>query len=352
MRSDSPTLRDVAERAGVSVATASRALSGDHPMSASTRERVLTAVQDVGYRRDRRPRHGSPLVAVVASSLGHLVISEVVGGVEDVSAGEGRKCTITTTHADADREVAVLRELADDERIGAVIVVGGVHADDRWRRAVRSVASRLQSRGTPLVFCGRGLRSLEVAGASVLDYDNAGGAAAVVGLLLGRGHRTIGAICGDPGFSTSDERARGYHEALTEFGIEVDPALEVRGPRHSQFGARAVVELVRRRPDITAVFAESDALAMGVIRGARELGLDLPGDLSVVGFDDQPGMEVLVPALTTVHMPYKELGRRAARIALGVDHWAPDSGELMFGTHVVLRESVAAPRRAPLDVDQ
>lgn len=352
MRSDSPTLKDVAEKAGVSVATASRALSGDHPMSARTRERVLAAVQDVGYRRDRKPRQRAPLVAVVASSLGHMVISEVVAGVEDVSAGAGRKCTITMTNADVDREVAVLHELADDDRVGAVIVVGGVYPSDRWRRAVRAIASRLRSRGTPFIFCGRGIRDFEVPGVSILDYDNSGGASAVVSLLLGRGHRTIGVIRGEPGFSTAEERQRGYREALAEFGMEFDPSLEVQGPRHSQFGAQAVVELLRRRPDTTAVFAESDALAMGVIRGARQLGLDLPGDLSVVGFDDQPGMDVLVPALTTVHMPYMEMGRRAARVALEVDQWLPGSGELLFGTHVVLRESVGAPRKIVLDVGQ
>lgn len=346
------TLNEVAEHAGVSIATASRALSGDHPMSDRTRAKVLDAVREVGYQRDRRTRHTAALVAVVTTRLGHMAIAEVVAGVEDVSSGEGAKCSLTLTHADPDKELAVLDELAGDDRIGAVIVIGGIHAHDRWRSGIRAVAGRLHAREIPLVFCGRGLTELNIPGLSVLDYDGVGGAKAVVSLLLGRGHRVIGSIGGEPGFSTADQRQQGYRSALESFGVEVDPELSVRGPRQTSFGVQALAELLRRRPEVTAVFAETDALAQGVLHGAHQLGIGVPQDLSVVGFDDQPGAEVFVPSLTTVHMPFADLGRRAARVALGIDHWAGSSGILSFGTHVVLRESVGAPRSGPIDLDR
>jgi len=348
MPNDVPTLKDVAERAGVSLATASRALSGDHPMTVDTRERVLAAVEATGYRRVRgRNRAATPMVAVVAAGLGHLVTAEVVAGIEDVSAEADRRCTIALTKAQVAREIAVLRDLADDDRVSAAIVVGGVFADDDWRKAITEVAATFAEREAPLVFCGREVRDLTAPGLRMLDYDNRGGAAAIVGMLLGQGHRAIGTLRGGPGFSTSDQRQAGYRQAFDDFGVPRDPDLEQIGDRHEQFGTDGMIALLRRRPDVTAVFAENDALATGAIRGARLLGLTLPDDVSIVGFDDMHGVANLAPALTTVHMPYAELGRRAARVALGLD--TSVAGEpVVVGTHIVVRESVAPPRRGDL----
>ena len=345
------TLKDVAARAGVSVATASRALSGDHPMARSTRERVLEAVEAVGYRRDRRGRQGAPLIAVVTTSLSHLVLAEIVQGVEEVSAGAGRLCTVSSSNTDADREVAVLSGLAEDERIGAVIAMGGVYPSASWRKGIGQVAGRLANRGIPFIFCGRSVRDLNIPGITILDYDNRGGAAAAVGLLLGRGHTRIAMIRGSAGFSTSDARGAGYLDALESYGIEPDNELQMVGERSLEFGITAAQSLLQARPDVTAVFGESDSIAMGVIRAAGTLGLTLPSELSVIGFDDQPWTAPgTVPALSTVHMPYVELGRRAARVALGVDPFLPAGGEVMFGTHVVVRESVGEPRTRRLDL--
>lgn len=346
--SQGPTLKDVANHAQVSLATASRALSGDHPMTAETRDRVLTAVEELGYRRNRKGRQSEPHVAIVASTLGHLVISAVVAGVEDASAHAGRTCTITVTHADLDREIATLEALSDDPQVGAVIVVGGVYPDGRWRRTVEVVAARLKDRGVLLVFCGRGVADLSAPGLTVLDYDNAGGSAAAIGVLAGRGHRSIGVIRGPRGFSTSDARQRGVAQAFADHGLPDEPSRIVEGPLSTSTGEDAVATLVAAHPDITAIFAESDTVALGAIRGARLLGLDLPEDLSIVGFDDMRYVDALAPALTTVHMPFAELGRRAARLALGEEPGGRIPAEVIFGTHVVMRESVGAPRTRQL----
>lgn len=341
--SDVPTLKDVAEHAGVSLATASRALSGDHPMTDGTRDRVLAAVEALGYRRIRRGRHSEPQVAIVASTLGHLVIASAVAGVEDASAHAGRTCTISVTQADLDRELAILEALTDDARVGAVIVIGGVYPDQRWHSTVASVAARMQDRDVPLLFCGRGVEGLATPGLTVLDYDSAGGAAAAVGVLVGRGHRSIGVIRGPRGYSTSDARQRGVAQAFADHGLAAEPSRTVEGPLLPGTGQEGVRTLLEAHPDITAIFAESDTLALGAIRGARQLGLDLPQDLSIVGFDDMRHVDALVPALTTVHMPFVELGRRAARLALGEEPGRMPA-EVVFGTHVVMRESVDVPR--------
>lgn len=342
-----PTLKDVAEHAGVSLATASRALSGDHPMAEVTRERVLASVEELGYRRPRGSRPTAPLVAVVASTISHHAVASVVAGVEDTSAGVGRLCTISVSHADADRELALLDAHADDDRIGAVVVVGGLHVTPTWQRAVTGLAQRFHSRGVPLVFAGRGIDDINLPGLTVVDYDTAGGAAAAVGGLVGRGHRAVGLVRGPRGYSTSEARQAGCRQAFAEHGLELTDDQVVEGQLLTSTGEGAVATLLRRRPDLTAILAENDTVATGVIRGARLLGLAVPDDLSVMGFDDMRGVDALVPALTTVHTPFAELGRRAARLALGAE-LGPPPREVLIGTHVVVRESVAAPRRRRL----
>lgn len=339
-----PTLKDVATQARVSLATASRALSGDHPMTEETRDRVLAAVEELGYRRVRKGQQSQPQVAIVASTLGHLVTASAVAGVEDASSHAGRTCTISVTQADLDREIAILESLSDDDRVGAVIVIGGVYPNDRWRRTVTSVAARLGDRDVPLVFCGRGVEGLATRGLTVLDYDSAGGAAAAIGVLVGRGHRSIGLIRGPQGYSTSEARQRGVVQAFTDHSLPDEPSRTVTGTLSPGTGEAAIRTLLEAHPDITAVFAESDTLALGAIRGARLLGLELPADLSIVGFDDMRYVDALAPALTTVHMPFAELGRRAARLALGEEPGGRIPPEVVFGTHVVMRESVGVPR--------
>jgi len=347
-----PTLKDVAAHAGVSLATASRALTGDHPMADSTRERVLASVEELGYRRVRAARPAAPLVAVIASTISHAAIASVVAGVEDTSAGAGRLCTISVSHADPDRELALLDNHADDDRIGAVIVVGGLLGPtDAWRRGVTASARRFRGRGIPLLFAGRGIRDLDLPGLTVVDYDSVGGAAAAIGGLVGRGHTAIGVVRGPQGYSTSEARQAGCRQAFAEHGLSLDDDQIMAGPLQTDTGERAVTALLRRRPDLTAIFAENDTVATGVIRGARLLGLRLPDDLSVVGFDDMRGAEALVPSLTTVHTPFAELGHRAARLALGAE-LGPPPREVIIGTHVVVRESVAAPRRGKLRIPQ
>lgn len=340
------TLRDVARHAGVSVATASRALNSARPVAPETRAKVLAAVDALGYAGD--PRHQRPrlMLGVVVPQMSHQVNSEVIAGVEEATADAGRFCVFTVSRADPGRELDLLVELVGDDRIGGVILAGGFQLTSEYARRFIRVTREARECGKPIVLCGRAMtatRELVVPGVTVLEYDNVGGAASAVGLLASRGHRRIALVRGPDGHSTSDARSLGWSQGLEQFGLAADPELVRFGSRDASHGRAATMELLAEHPDVTAIFAESDELAMGVLQAAHDLGRPVPSSLSVIGFDDQDNAPYFVPALTTVHMPFAELGRRAARIALDLEPVRSGQERLMVGTHLIIRDSVGNP---------
>ncbi|MFW6599180.1 LacI family DNA-binding transcriptional regulator [Propionibacteriaceae bacterium Y2011] len=338
-------MRDVADRAGVSVATASRALRGDQPIAPATRDRVLEAVAVLDYRllRSRRATEHAPnQIVVLTPSLRHLAVAEILVGVETASADSGHACPFMVTDSDPDRELRALERVATGRDVKAVIVVGGTHQTPAWRESLPGAVATLADLGVRVVFCGRALVDMDLPEVAVVDYENRAGAEAAVSVLLGKGHRRIGLLRGPDGFTTSEERAAGYVEALRAFGVRFDPDLVVSGPRSGPAGMARATDLITRRPDVTAIFADSDAQALGAMRAAHLRGLTVPGRLSVIGFDDEQMSSILTPALTTVHTPFIELGRRAAQAALGTDPELEPGRSLTLASHIVMRDSVGA----------
>lgn len=335
-----PSLRDVARLAGVSLATASRALNPARSASPRSRARVLAAVSQLGYLGERRPAGPAQLVGVVVPGTGHQIVAEIVTGVDEATAEAGRFCAVTVSHADPRRELRLLADLLADDRVGGIILAGGFRLTSEYARDFVRLTKDARDRGRPVVLCGRAMtpeHELVVPGTTVLEYDNEGGAASAVELLASHGHRRIGLVRGPVGHSTSDARSQGFRRAMAQLQLPVDPALVRVCARFAVHGHATALGLLAgpRRP--TAVFAECDELALGVLQAASEVGLRVPADLSVVGFDDQDSARTAVPALTTVRMPFAELGRRAARIALGLE---PLATRIMVATRMVVRESV------------
>jgi len=329
-------LADVAARAGVSLATASRAMRSGHPMAAPTRRRVLDAARDLGYR-PHRIRRRSGIVSILASVPGHMVMPPLLTSLQEATAEDQIATAVTTTGGDLALECRTLGQLADDPRVQGVVVVGGAYLVPHWTDRVGRAVVRLLSRNIPVVFCGRGGGDLGIPGVRVVDYDHDGGAASAVAHLAGLGHRTVGLIRGPEGFTTSDRRAAGFQGAVQRRGLDDDPGLRMTGVRSAEFAADATRELLLRRPDVTALFCESDAMAMGAMRAAHDLGRRLPEDLSVVGFDNMYGVANLIPPLTTVEVPSSRLGAHTAEVVLASE----DPGPVMVPTRLVVRNSVA-----------
>ncbi|MFD3516749.1 LacI family DNA-binding transcriptional regulator [Streptomyces sp. NPDC058657] len=353
----SVTLSDVAQRARVSPATVSRVLNGNYPVAEATRARVLAAVAELDYVVNGP---ASALAAATSDLVGILVndIADPFFGImasaaqAQISAAEGRAgaggeklAVVCNTGGSPARELTYLT-LLQRQRAAAVILTGGAIEDPEHSAAVSAKLAKLAAAGTRIVLCGRPpLPAAERAPVTAtLSFDNRGGARRLTEHLLALGHTRIGYVAGPAERTTTRHRLEGHREALRAAGVADDPALTLHGAFDRASGVSAATRLLALAPDLTAVVAANDTIALGVCTAARSHGLRVPDDLSVAGFDDLPSATDTVPALTTVRLPLHEAGARAgllattAEVPAGPDAVEPVAAELR------VRGSTGAPR--------
>lgn len=292
------TLRDVARVAGVSHQTVSRAINDKGEIDPETRRRVLDAAKQLRYRPSRFARGlvrpDTTTVGLIVTDVVNPFYPELIAGVIDAAEQRGWKILISTTQYNTDREPELLRSLAHhvDALIGYLY-----QPDDVIARAIE---------GTPLVMMNR--RPKDPAFAAV-DIDVQTGVRAAVDHLVARGHQRIAMIdcpeAGDPA------RKETFLAAATEHNLQVPPTA-VADVEQAMAGGEVGLELLRRaHPDFTAVLAFNDLVAMGAHRTARRLGLSIPDDIALVGFDGLSLGELLEPSLTTVDIDKREMGELA-----------------------------------------
>ncbi|MBR7828861.1 LacI family DNA-binding transcriptional regulator [Actinospica sp. MGRD01-02] len=342
------TIRDVAARAGVSPATAARVVAGDYPVAAATRAKVQRAMRELDYVPNAQARAlakgGTKTVAFLVDDITGPSFAYVAKAVEEQAAAEGRLCMVCTTHGDPARELAIL-ETMREHSADAVILVGSGWLDEAHRSRLVSFAHALDKSGSRLVLAGQPQLGPDVP-ATVVEYDNTGGAYAISSYLLSLGHRRIAFVGADrpdeAPSTTKAGRLGGFVRAHEAHGVEHDPELVVPSEFTREMGARATKRLLATGREFTAVFAATDMVAAGVLAVLREAGLRVPEDVSLVGYDDIPLALDLWPPLTTVHVPTEELGRAAVRLALHPE----EPQHLVLGTHIVIRGS-AGPAPGP-----
>ncbi|WP_350277534.1 LacI family DNA-binding transcriptional regulator [Kribbella sp. HUAS MG21] len=345
------TIRDVAARAGVSTATVSRVVNGNYPVAASTRAAVERAMRDLGYVANAHARAlaGSTtrVVGIVVSEIVDPFFAYIARGVQAEALSSGRLCLVCSTQGGDSAELRFV-DLLLEQRADAVILVGGAVEDQEYFAAVGQRARQLANNGSSLVLCGRpGLESGVPAYA--VEYDNTGGAAAITDHLLSVGHTRILYLGGPTTLSTTTARLRGFRQAFAARKLACDESLVRTGAFGRQWGYDQTLRALDDGLDFTAIFAANDIVAAGVYAALRERGLSIPGDVSVVGYDDVPVAVELRPALTTVRVPLEELGRAAVRAGLAgqeqsADPFAHQQQVTTLGTVVVVRDSVAPPR--------
>jgi len=319
------SMADVAARAGVSGQTVSRVVNGSPRVDPETRVRVETAMADLGYRPHRAARAlrtgRTQTLGLVVSTLASVGNSRMLQAVADAAASRGYALTVVTLGADGDVSAAF-------ERLGEQGVDGAI------------VLNEATARVRDADVTGAGLRLVVVDSPrddrfGVVETDHAGGAASAVAHLLGLGHRTVHHLAGPAGSFAADERERGWREALAASGLPA-PDL-VRGDWTSASGRGAASTLLAAQA--TAVFAANDQMALGLLRGIAEAGGEIPGDVSVVGFDDVADAADYRPPLTTVHQDFDALGARAvAALVDAIETGAPTSFETV-PTRLVVRDS-------------
>ncbi|MFI6423886.1 LacI family DNA-binding transcriptional regulator [Promicromonospora sp. NPDC050880] len=328
------TLADVARAAGTTVPTVSKVLGGRSDVSAGTRTRVMRVVAELGYRgragRAVPPDAGRPpFVDLVLSGIEGTWANRALSGVERAAADAGVEVVVSVTRPPDD---AWLTRLLARRLRGAVLALVDTTPDQLATLA----AARM-----PVVLLDP-VRQPPGTVPSVGAANWAGGRAAAEHLLA-LGHRRLGVLAGQRTHLYSQARVDGFRSAVTQAGLDLaDDRVVHTDWRRAPSRARAA-ELLRGADGPTAVFACSDAIALGVYDAAAELGLRIPQDLSVVGFDDLPEAEWATPALTTVHQPIAEMGGAALRmlLRLGTDQ-PPEAPREELATRLVVRGSTAA----------
>ncbi|MHC0429749.1 LacI family DNA-binding transcriptional regulator [Streptomyces sp. O3] len=344
------TLADVAARAQVSPATVSRVLNGNYPVAEATRERVLSAVAELDYvlngPASSLAAATSDLVGILVNDIADPFFGIMAGAVQSEIGGPGgraggeRLAVVCNTGGSPERELTYLT-LLQRQRAAAVVITGGAVEGAEHAAALGAKLRRLTDAGTRVVLCGR--PPAPDTGAVALTFDNRGGGRELTAHLLSLGHRRIGYIAGPEERTTTRHRLEGHREALAAAGLPTGPELTAHGPYDRASGYRAVDELLRRAPDLTAIVAANDTVALGACAALRERGLRVPADVSVAGFDDLPFSVDAAPALTTVRLPLHDAGARAGRIAAGREQEPPDGLAVVHG-ELTVRASTAPPR--------
>ncbi|MGP4114928.1 LacI family DNA-binding transcriptional regulator [Streptomyces sp. 4N509B] len=324
------TIAYIAESAGVSVPTVSKVINGRSGVSDDTRARVEALVNEYGYRKPSGSRNN--VVELVFRELESMWAVEIIRGVEQV---------------------------AREQRVGVMVSEFGLHdstamsMDDtvgRRPRCVLSVAQlseaereQLTARGIPFVVFDPTAELPD--DVPFVGATNWRGGQSATRHLVALGHRRIAMISGPEQVLCCRARLAGYRSALDEAGLPLEPDLVVRVPLTRADGYAAARTLLSRPDRPTAIFAANDLQALGVYQAAREIGLGVPQDLSVVGFDDLPVVAWVDPPLTTVHQPLTEMAVAATELALalGRGERAPQLG-LEIATTLVVRESTAPPK--------
>jgi LacI family transcriptional regulator len=325
------TIQDVADLAGVSIATVSRVVNGKSPVVAETAQRVMDAIRELNYV----PRAAARILASKRTNTLGLIVPEISGeffapmlsGIEAAAGEAGFDLLIHTT---AYKKPEMRRHtLGEHNTDGLLVFIGSMEMAE---------LERLNSIGFPVVFLHQ--TAPEGLNIPVVTVENKKGAFwAVEHLIEVHACRRIVYLSGPDGNEDSGWRERGYRQALENHGITFDPALVVPGYYSSRRAEHTVRELLASGLKFDAIFSGDDLAAVGALSALREAGVRVPEDIKIVGFDDIPLARHLIPPLTTVHAPTEEVGRTATGLLVRLVHREPVEREILLPTELTIRQS-------------
>jgi LacI family transcriptional regulator len=332
-------LQDVADAAGVSIATASRSLSGAPGVSESVAERVRVVARRMGYVANFHARSlaagTSRAVGLVVHEIGDPYFSEIASGVLRVGAREGLTVQICHTGRDPERELEQIRMLVAN-RIGALVIAGSGFADSGLQAAAKSDLRSYQDAGGRVAVIGR-----HHLGADAVLPDNRKGGRAIAAHVLSLGHRKIAIATGSKGLTTIVDRLAGVEEAFDAAGLSFAGVPQIEAEFTREGGKVAAERILAQHPDVTAVMALNDDMAIGILSVLRSRGIAVPQRVSVTGFDDVAVAGDLAPSLTTVRLPMMEMGEQALELALKEQAARPR--RRVARHELVVRDSTAPP---------
>jgi LacI family transcriptional regulator len=304
------TIRDVAIRAGVSVATVSHVMNESRFVAPETKARVLSAISELDYRRDgiarslRRNRTGA--IGAIISDITNPFFADLVKGIDSVvhDLRDPISVILCNTEEDAAKELFYIEALMERRIDGLIAASAGGN-----ERALRGLAER----SFPLVLVDRLVPRVDC---DCVTVDNLGAARDAVGHLVARGHRRIAALRATLNASSISERIEGYRCALVAAGLPVEPTLIVESESNVEDARRAGLRLLEQRPIPDAVFCTNNFMTLGLMRALNERGMTCPEDIAIVGFDDFQWADAFRPRITAVAQPAFEMGAEAARLLM------------------------------------
>lgn len=343
------SIKSVAKKAGVSIATVSRVLNDTKYVSPDIRTKVLTVVEELNYKpsipaRNLR-RQQTQSIGVLVPHLNDFYFGNLAFAIEKVLSANGYSPLFASTESDTLKETICVDNLIQHRVQGAILVPALP-----VRGSIANV-QRLMDANIAVVLVDRGIRSLKV---NQVVSNNYQGGYEGARHLIELGHKHIGMLDAGtdallPKFGPGSERIAGIRQAMADAGLEFDPRNCIFSDNQNQSAAgyAGTFTLLRQSPEITAIFALTDACAVGALRAAYELGLNVPRDLSVMGFDDIPLASHVIPRLTTMVQPPEQIGQAAIDLLLRqFEEPTAQFQTVTVGTQLVTRESTAAPREA------
>ncbi len=331
------SLQKVALEAGVSASTVSRYLNGTLSLKEETERRILDAVGRTGYEHQRRrpvsDDTGRRIIGLVLPEIGNEYFGAMADAVVEAAEQQGFSVVLCSTMNHRGKQNAYV-DLIASLGITGLFYVGNFARNKALEQVI--------STGIPVVVLDEEQQG--VPKADTVLVDDYSGAFQAVSYLVSLGHRRIALATGPDELHSVRERRRGYLDAITRAGLDPAPHADIVGTFNDEFGAAVLTQIIAADERPTAVFAASDIIAIGLVVAARSLGVRIPEDLSVVGFDDIPAAEYLAPRLTTVRTPLEETARMALELlAERLEHPDGPARSALVSVALEVRDSATAP---------
>jgi DNA-binding LacI/PurR family transcriptional regulator len=330
-------MKDVAQRARVSVSTVSHVLNGTRKVAEATRGDVLAAVKELSYRPNLLAKglktRRTYTIGLLIPDIQNSFFTFVVRGVEDVALSRGYHLFLCNTDEDPGREDEYIAELAK-KRVDGLMVAPSARRE--------SHVERLRDEGVPFVFVDRDVQGVD---ADVVSVDNRAGMRLIAEHFVGLGHRRIGMVSGPLDKASGYERHLGLRDALADLGVELEDSLVRFGDFRTASGREGARELLGLPSPPTALVTANNQMTLGALLTINEMDLGVPGEVSVVGFDDPEWASLTDPPLTTLAQPTYEMGVRAAKLLLDRIEAGPgaESRKVLLEPRLIARESTARP---------
>lgn len=329
---NSITIIDVAREAGVSYGTVSRVINDSPNVKEETREKVKEVIDRLGFVGNRSARSlvsgKSHVIGLLIPDLGTAYIGEIIRGIDMEMESAHYNLMLYTTHRRETKESGYISSLIQSGVDGVILILP---------RNPAKYLEKLRSLNFPYVLVDH--QGIDDRGPAV-GATNFQGAFDATEYLIQLGHRRIALITGSMDLGCSQERLKGYQEAMKKHSVQIDPEWIVEGDFEQTTGYEKALKLISLSNRPTAIFASNDMMAFGAMNAVRDKGLKIPGDISIVGFDDIFQSSQTMPGLTTVHQPLEQMGREATRML--VEMMAEreiKSGKIELPTKLVLRDS-------------